>query len=321
MNKLLIVCGPTATGKTSFALKIAKMFNGEIISADSRQVYKGMDIVTGKDLPPGSQSLSSNIKWKNRFLKYYLIDGVKTWLYDIVNPDEPFNVSFWKECADLVINRILRENKLPVLVGGTGLYLKTISQPLQRISVPPNQSLRISLFGKSRGYLFNYLNKLDPQKAAFMNLSDRNNPRRLIRAIEIVANGIKIGNNIDEEKIGQFDILTVGLTAPPDHLQSLVARRIFERLNRGAETEARDLLSKYKGNLPSMSACGYRAFKTENYLSKWRTLEYQYSRRQITWFKKQPGILWFDITSHDWRVTALAEVDCWYNKKEYAQKD
>jgi len=120
MNKVLVICGPTATGKTALGLELAKKFNGELISADSRQVYVGMDLVTGKDLPVGTKPFISQIRWRDRFLKYYIIKNVNIWLYDIVNPDEPFNVAYWKEVADLVINDIHLRGKLPIVVGGTG---------------------------------------------------------------------------------------------------------------------------------------------------------------------------------------------------------
>src|SRR3989339_1418163 len=122
MSKLLVVCGPTATGKTSLGLKMAQKFNGEIISADSRQVYAGMDIVTGKDLPPAVTSQVSNLSWQGRFLKYYEIEKIKVWGYDLVNPDQDFNVSFWNECAKILISDIRSRGKLPIIVGGTGLY-------------------------------------------------------------------------------------------------------------------------------------------------------------------------------------------------------
>lgn len=184
MNKVLIICGPTAAGKTKFALEIARKYAGEVISADSRQVYTGSDIITGKDVQSGT-SQTSNLKWQNRFLKYYEISGVKVWLYDVVSPGESFNVSFWHECAKLVIRNIVRWNKLPIVVGGSGLFVKSLTQDLSQISIPPNVNLRKQLADKSVKYLFSYLNKIDSFKAASLNISDRHNPRRLIRAIEI----------------------------------------------------------------------------------------------------------------------------------------
>jgi tRNA dimethylallyltransferase len=128
MHKILIICGPTATGKTTFGIEIAKKFNGEIISADSRQVFTGMDIVTGKDLPPSSRLHVSNLKWRDRKLKYYIVDGIKIWLYDIVFPYEPFNIAFWNEASTRVISDVNRRGKIPIVVGGTGLYIKSLSK-------------------------------------------------------------------------------------------------------------------------------------------------------------------------------------------------
>lgn len=312
INKIIIICGPTATGKTAFGIEIAKKLNGEIISADSRQVYIGMDIVTGKDLSPNSKPQTSNLKWRDRKLKYYTVDGVKIWLYDIVFPDEPFNVAFWHEAATLVILDTQSHGKVPVVVGGTGLYLKSLSQSLSQISIPPHHILRQKLAGKSAKSLFNYLNRLDSIKAASLNQSDRNNPRRLIRAIEIALSKSLPSPGIRRGIKGE--VLQIGLTAPFIFLKDKVDKRISDRLEKGALTEVKTLVDQYGCDLPSMTACGYQAFKSENFLEKWKNLEHQYIRRQLTWFKKQSGIYWFDISVPGWRTSALDLVSNWYNK-------
>lgn len=320
MQKLLIISGPTATGKTSFGLEIAKKFNGEILSADSRQVYIGMDIVTGKDLPLNIKYQTSNIKWKNRYLKYYLFNNIKVWLYDIVSPDEPFNVSFWKECADLVIADIFSRGKLPIVVGGTGLYLKSLTQPMSQISIPPNPKLRKQLEDKSPEYLFDYLHRLNPLSSVNINRSDRFNPRRLIRAIEIALHHnlpplkLRGGSGGCYEKSDNRTILHLCLTAPKDYLYSRIDQRVDDRIKAGAIEEAQNLLKKYSPDLPSMTSCGYRAFLDPDPVAKWKTLEHQYARRQLIWFKKKSRQIIFDISQPDWKTNTLNTVQSWYNK-------
>ena len=150
MGKILIVCGPTATGKTALASQLAKKFDGELISADSRQVYRGMDVVTGKDRP-----------------------DVPIWLYDVVNPDEEFSVSHWIKLARRAINDISKRGKLPIIVGGTGLYIHALLHPLETITIPPDRALREQLQEQSVKELQQMLTR------GSMNNSDWNNPRRL----------------------------------------------------------------------------------------------------------------------------------------------
>lgn len=307
---ILIICGPTATGKTSFALDLCQKINGEILSADSRQVYKQMDIVTGKDVPPGQFLVESNIKWRDRNLGYYDIDGVPVWLYDIVAPDEPFNVSFWNEAATLLIKDIQNRDKMPVVVGGTGLYIKSLVSPIDTIASPPNYLLRDKLKQKKPEELMEILDKLDSVKAASLNVSDRQNPRRLVRAIEL-------GLNADSQKPqGElpFPSQQIGLTGPMSFLKERIVKRVEERIVAGALEESQSLKANYGYNFPSMSASGYKAFQYPDWKEKWITLENQYLKRQLTWFKKQPDVHWFDISVPDWKNTAQTFVLDWYNK-------
>src|SRR3989344_4678270 len=161
--KLLIICGPTATGKTKLAANLSKKFSGKIISADSRQVYKGMDIVTGKDRPK----------------------EVSIWGYDIIRPNEEFSVAHFVNLAGKEITRVDKQGKLPIIVGGTGFWLKSLLNPPATINIIPDWQLREKLEKFSATELLERLKKIDPKRAASMNQSDRNNPRRLMRAIEV----------------------------------------------------------------------------------------------------------------------------------------
>ena len=183
MKKLLIVCGSTATGKTSLALTIAKKFDGELISCDSRQVYKRMDIGTGKGLPANSRPNREGC---------YEIGGVKIWGYDIADPKKGFSVAQYIKFARTKIGNIWAEGKLPFLVGGTGLYIKGVVDGIATAEVRPNIKLRKSLIEKRPEELFEILAQLDAAKAGSLNTSDRKNPRRLIRAIEVALSKSKV---------------------------------------------------------------------------------------------------------------------------------
>jgi len=268
--------------------------------------------------------VESDLVWRDRRLKYYPVDGIRLWLYDIVRPDEPFNVSYWKECADLVISDISARSKLPIVVGGTGLYLKSLSQSLSQISIPPNLDLRLKLSKLSPESLFNYLNRLDPVAADRKNNSDRHNPRRLLRAIEIARThllpsprlGARVGGEFSPhlEAGEEYIPLRLGLTASREYLDSNIDRRVEARFKSGAREEAVSLMQKYSPDLSSMTASGYKAFLKNGVIDRWKNLEHQYARRQLTWFKKQPDIFWFDISRTDWRIRAFETIGDWYDK-------
>ncbi|MBI2029667.1 tRNA (adenosine(37)-N6)-dimethylallyltransferase MiaA [Candidatus Gottesmanbacteria bacterium] len=279
MNKLLVILGPTATGKTHLALKLAQKLNGEIISADSRQVYRGMDIGTGKDKPPNTH----------------------IWLYDVVNPNEEFSVADYCQLAWVVIANIWKRGKLPIIVGGTGLYIKAVVDGINTLGIPADEKLREELEGKDIEYLQNKLKEINPVRLENMNRSDRNNSRRLIRAIEI---GNKSGINNRKKDI---DALFIGLKASREILNKRIDERVDKRVSQGIIQEIRSLLKKgYNWDLPSMSGLGYRQFKEyiekkdtfDKAVEKWKIAEHQYAKRQMTWFKKDKRILWYDISNY-----------------------
>ncbi|MDO8488478.1 MAG: hypothetical protein Q7S31_04220 [bacterium] len=290
MDKVLIVCGPTATGKTNLGIELAREFNGEIVSADSRQVYIGKNISYGKDLPPSLLPRLSTLKWQGRLLKYYEVEGIPIWLYDVVKEKVQFSVSSWLECAQLVIKDILTRQKLPIVVGGSGLYLKSLLKSLPQISIPPSPQLRQDLADKDTDYLFEYLNQIDPVKAASMNESDRQNPRRLVRAIEITVQDSQVPLTWTT---ANYDWLQIGLTSAKDQLYKRIDERVDERIAAGANQENPDLAA---------------------HPQKWREMEHQIARGQLTWFRKQPGITWFDIFQPDWPSQAKQVIRSWYNK-------
>ena len=185
MQKILFIVGPTAIGKTAFALKIAEEFNGDIISADSRQVYIGMDIGTGKDIPHKFKVQSSKFKVENKNIPYYFDGKTKIWGLDLVAPNEEFSVADFARFAVPVINQIWADGKLPIVVGGTGLYIRALTQDLPDIFIPQNIKLRQKLHKLTTDQLQTELKQLSNTKFSSMNQSDQKNPRRLVRAIEI----------------------------------------------------------------------------------------------------------------------------------------
>lgn len=296
MNKLLIICGPTATGKTSLAAKLAKKYNGEIISADSRQVYRGMDIGTGKDRP----------------------QGVTVWGYDLVDPNEDFSVAQYQKFARNKISQIWQRGKLPILVGGTGFYIKAVVDGIGSMHIPPDPVLREKLQHKSAFELFDILVQKDPEKAKRMNQSDKNNPRRLVRAIETAVFGQKV--NYGEEI--EFDSLFIGLGCESVELKKRIKKRVKERIKKGMEEEVVSLLRKgVNWQSQALNTLGYRLwrsfFKGDISLDEleklWVREERQYAKRQITWFKKETRIKWFNITHRNYEKEVEKLVEKWYS--------
>lgn len=327
MKKLLVVCGPTATGKTQLGIDLAKKFSaqggGEIISADSRQVYKNMDIGTGKDLPA--------------------FDGVQVWMLDIVKPDQEFSVAHYIELAWKVIEDIWQRNKLPIIVGGTGFYIKGLVDGIETLGVEPNLELRKELSNYLVVQLSDRLKNLDPARWEKMNESDRNNPRRLIRAIEIASE-----RKTDDRKLKmeprEIDTLFVGLTAPLAMLYQRIDQRVEERMKMGMEKEIKNLLGQGYSFEDSVlgTTIAYQEWRSyfdspkvtkkqtlvyfeskadkEEVIRKWKFAEHAYARRQLTWFKKDKRVNWFDITAQEWNNKVERLVSAWLTEEKNAEK-
>jgi tRNA dimethylallyltransferase len=300
MNKILVIVGPTAIGKTGLGIKLAHQFKGEIISADSRQVYKGMDIITGKDLS----------------------GEVKTWLLDVVTPDQKFSVADYYELAWKAIEDIWSRGKLPIVVGGTGFYIKALIEGIGTLGIKPDWELRKKLADCSINQLMDYLNKIDPERSQKMNESDRKNPRRIVRAIE-VALKLKTENlKQNTNNYYEIDKLMIGLTAPNEILYQRIDQRVEERVNAGAEEEIKKLLDKgytWENSVlgQTIGYCEWQEYfegkdSSETVIQKWKFAEHDYARRQMTWFRKNQSINWFDITSVGWQERVEKLVKDWY---------
>lgn len=278
MNKLLCIVGPTGTGKTAKALEVAKECPSILVSADSRQVYRGMDVVTGKDHP-----------------KNTIIYGI-----DIVKPNQSCSVSIWYDAVMPEITRAWKENKQVIVVGGTGLYVKALVEGIPTMQVPINQSLRDSLESLSITELQAKLYTQDPAKLASMNHSDSLNSRRLIRAIEVAISP----QHPPTSNVYKLESKLIGLKYSDESIQrNKILERVISRLDQGAIDETEALLSKYDKNTQSMTAIGYKHIigYLENQLTKdamvetWVADELKYAKRQLTWFRKVKSIEWYDI--------------------------
>jgi len=297
LKPLIVILGPTASGKTELALKLAKKlalskfkgFKGvEIVSADSRQIYKGMDIGTAK---PKYQK--SNIKNQKYILK---IKNIPHYLIDIIRPDRQFNVALYKKRAMGAIKAIIKRKKVPFLVGGTGLYVSAIVDNIDFPTVAPQSKLREKLEKKSIRELFKIYKKFDAIGAKFI---DKENKRRLVRAVEVCLITKKPFWIQREKKEPLFKILQIGLKPSKRELKKRVKKRTEEMIKSGLEKEVKKLVRKYGWTSP-LQTIGYQEWKDyfEGKISKEKVEELivlhtlQFARRQMTWFGKDRRIHW-----------------------------
>lgn len=320
-KKLLVIVGPTATGKTDLAIKIAKKVGGELVSADSRQVYKFMDIGTGKDLPKG-------VKFKRPFFSgvggYYMIEGVRVWGYDLVDPRKPFSVSKYQKIAKKIARDVWKRKKLPILVGGTGLYIKSVLKEIETVGIPRNENLRKNIKRNTVEELYNQLANLDPVKAGEMNSSDRKNPRRLIRGVEIAMWEIDHKGKRKKKNttfLENLNVLKIGLNIPQRELKEKIGERVLSRVKKGFDEEVKKLLRK---KIPKVSqafdSIGYKQWKKylegkytkKEAIDVWAKEEEKYSKRQLTWFKKEIDVNWYDPTIKKYPGNVEKNVFSWY---------
>lgn len=291
-EKIIVILGQTSTGKSDFAVSIAKQINGEILSADSRQVYKGMDLGTGK------------ITKKE-------MHNVPHHLLDIISPKKVFSVSDFQKIANKKIEEIIKKNKTPIICGGTGFYIDTIINGTILPEVPPNKKLRNILENKSESQLIEILKKLDKKRASEI---DQKNKVRLIRAIEIakaIGKVPKIKNKVN------FDTLLIGLTLPKEILQKRIENRLLFRIKKGMIKEVKDLHSNGI-SWKRMNDLGleyrYVSLFLQNKITKKEMLEqlktkiWQFSKRQKTWWKKNKSIIWLDPTNEELKTKIIQSI-------------
>lgn len=298
-KKLLIISGPTATGKTSLAVKISRHLPSVLISADSRQVYQGMDIGTGKDHPP----------------------SIKIHLIDILNPSQSFSAAQFYLKALKIIKQAHSARLLPIVVGGTGLYLDCLINPRRStFLLKPNPLLRFLLNKLPLFVLQKIFKLLDSSSFKSLNSSDVRNPRRLIRQIETkLLSPLFLQTSFSSPK---FNLFHLSLTASNQFIYSRIDARVGERLKLGLIGEIRKLLQTYSWSAPGLNTLAYKEFKpyfqAKSPLSacirQWRFDEHALARRQKTWFKKYKNSQFFNINSPRFPQNALKSVLKWYNQ-------
>ena len=324
-RKILIICGPTATGKTRLGKKMAKMFDGEIVSFDSRQVYRGFDIGTGKDLSRLAKLEKVGLE-SGEEVNCYIDQDVKIWGNDLISAKEEFSVSQYTKLIVKIILNIWERGHLPILVGGSGFYLKALIDGVETMNISPDEDLRLMLSDYSVDELQKELIKIDRERFLQMNDSDAKNSRRLIRAIEI-------GRKKDEKKteggvkkkfgLKTNDFLWIGLSSEKEVLFGRIEKRVEKRVLDGVEEEIKGLIKAgVNWSDLAMQSIGYRQWrdyfeegeKKEVVLEKWIKKECDLAKRQMTWFKKEKRIKWFLIERPDFELKVVEEVKKWYKK-------
>lgn len=277
--KILVIVGPTASGKTSLSIELAKKFNGEVVSADSRQVYRGLDI--------GSAKVTKEE-----------MSGVPHHLLDIVEPTEVYTAADFKRDAELAMSEIISRNKLPIICGGTFFYIDSLLGKVTLPEVEPNEKLRGELEEKSAAELIRILENLAPQRAKSI---EKHNTRRLIRAIEIA----KTLGYVPEQQITDcpYEVLTIGLQVDMETHGDLLRTRILERIKLGMVEEVQKLLEEGVSH-ERLERFGleYRyvsrylrgLMKKDEMIEELTVKSRQFAKRQLSWLKREPSIKWFE---------------------------
>ncbi len=288
---LIVILGPTAVGKTEFAISLAERLNGEIVSADSRLFYRGMDIGTAKPTPA-----------ERARVPHHLID--------VTEPQETWSLGRFQQEARAAIEAIARRGHLPFLVGGTGQYVRAVIEGWQPPRVEGNERLRLILetLGKERGYswLHERLRRIDPIAAARI---DPRNLRRTVRALEVI---LLTGRRFSEQRAqgeSSYDLLLIGLRRPRSELYARIDARIEAMFQAGLLEETRRLLEQgYSPDLPALSAIGYREciavlqgkINVEEAKALIKRATRRYVRHQANWFKEgDPSIHWLEAGAPD----------------------
>lgn len=278
LPKVIVIVGPTASGKSALAVRLARKAGGEIVSADSRLLYRGMDIGTAK---PTAKERS----------------GVPHHLIDLVAPDRTLTLAEYKRRAVRTIRGILKRGRLPIVVGGTGLYVRAIVENLEIPEVPPDPAYRAYLERKGKDWILKRLAKLDPDYAARIGP----NPRYATRALEVIrATGKPFGAQQGKGR-PLFDALVLGIAPEKKVLDHRIGRRVDLMIKAGLIKEAKRLSERYDWDLPSMSGIGYSEFRPyfegkiglADAIETVKTDTRRYAKRQMTWWRSVEGVRWF----------------------------
>ncbi len=282
--RVIVIVGPTASGKTSASIELAEKINGEIISADSMQIYKEMNIGTAK---PTLEEMN----------------GIKHYMFDVVAPDETFNVTKYVEKAIECVKEIVSKGKIPIIVGGTGLYVSTLINGIEfcEVNEDPNYRKEMTELAEEKGnhYLHEMLEKIDPEAAKNI---DANNVRRVIRALEIYKVTGKTKTLLDKEsrKEVPFDYKLYGIETNREVLYDRINKRVDKMLEDGLIDEVKELLEKYTFSSTAIQGLGYKEVKEyldgklsyDEMAEKLKMETRRYAKRQLTWFRREKAIMW-----------------------------
>jgi len=309
MKKIIALVGPTAVGKTYVSIELAKKLNTEIISADSMQIYKGMDVGTAKVTEDEKQ-------------------GIIHHMIDIVEPDQEYSVSEFKRDAERIMKRLWAENKIPLIVGGSGLYINSIIYDLDFGKVKSNKKIReyYASFYKEQGAdaLYEKLMKIDP---AACDKIHKNNVKRIIRALEVYdITGRKFSElNTDIRKPSSgYDCILIGLSMERKLLYERINQRVDEMLEKGLVDEVRSLLKKgYSKDLVSMKGIGYKeiiaylegSMEYDEAVSILKRNTRRFAKRQFTWFLKDDNVKWFSVDNMEKIDDTIKDIIDYLNMK------
>lgn len=288
-KNLLVITGPTGVGKTNLSIDLAKLYRGEIISADSMQIYKYMDIGTAK-------------------IKDFEIDSIPHYMIDIVEPDKEFTVSNYRDLAKENILKVHEKSKLPIVVGGTGLYINSLVYDLQFASVPPNQELRnhYEKVAEEKGndYLHKTLYAIDKTSAEKISIGDL---KRIIRALEIyelTGKTMSQYNKNFRKESKDYNLCMYCLTMDRSRLYERINLRVDRMIEEGLIEEVKSLLERgYDPNLISLQGIGYKEIilylkgniSLDNSVEIIKKASRNYAKRQLTWFRRDKRFNWVDI--------------------------
>lgn len=298
MSKLIAIVGPTAVGKTEVAIECALLLHGEIVSADSMQVYRGMDIGTAK--PTAEQRAR---------VPHHLID--------LVGPDEEFSVAIYRERAEAVIDDLFRRGRRPLLVGGSGLYVRAVTGKWGMTLAPRDAALRKRMQDEAREKgieaLHTRLAGIDPETAAKISSRDE---KRIIRALEVfetTGSPMSHFHRLDRARQPKYNAVMIGLTLPRSLLYARIEERIDRMMEAGLLEEVKSLREKgYPSGLVSMKALGYSHLLSylegevdlETAVKLFKRNTRRFAKRQMTWFRAEPGIHWLEVEGRSPAETA-----------------
>eukprot|EP00904_Undaria_pinnatifida_P002327 jgi/Undpi1/12095/HiC_scaffold_40.g14068.m1 len=302
-GRLLVIIGPTAIGKTALSLKLARQFNGHIVSADSRLFYRGMNIGTAK---PEADELAQ--------APHHLID--------ICKPDETLSLGAYQDMAFATIDKIVAGGALPIVVGGTGQYVKSLVEGWGIPRVSPQTDLRASLDKLDTDELGRWLTLLDPVAADRLDFRNR---RRVIRALEVILVAGQPISVLQKKSPPPYDIKIIGLTTEREHLYQRIDERVDRMMAGGFESEVRQLqLAGFGAKLPAMSALGYRQIfaylagemRLAEAVERIKFDTHSFVRSQYNWFQlADPAITWFDIRSAEYPDKLTERLAHWIDEE------